>query len=85
MELRNLSQHNSKTARNTPQVQTQAQSRRKRTSQLWQDLDTNKYFMIDAAQGSQRKVNEIGENVKQYYESVSGSASFMKRVEHAHL
>ena len=41
--------------------------------------------MIDAAQGSQRKVNEIGENVKQYYESVSGSASFMKRVEHAHL
>ena len=29
------------------------------------------------------KVNQTGEKIKKYYESVSGSASFMKRVEHA--
>ena len=40
--------------------------------------------MIDANSGSQTKVNPVGDNVKKYYQSVSGSASFAKRVEHAH-
>ena len=42
-----------------------------------------KYFKIDASSGSAMKVNAVGDNVKKYYQSVSGSASFAKRVEHA--
>ena len=56
-----------------------------RAQQLWQDLDTNKFYKIDAVLGKQKKVSPIGENVKQYYQSVSGSASFMKRLEHGQL
>ena len=83
MEARDLAQHNTKVDRKSLQVQTQARNRRTKVSQLWQDIDTDKFFKIDGNSGNTIKVNPVGDTVKKYYQSVSGFASFASRVAHA--
>ena len=83
MEARDLAQHSTKVDRKSLQVQTQARNRRTKVSQLWQDIDTNKFFKIDGNTGNTIKVNTVGDSVKKYYQSVSGTASFAHRVAHA--
>ena len=67
MEAGDLIKNSSKVNKRGLQVQTQAQSKRTKASQLWHDIDTNRYFKIDASSGSTMKVNAVGDNVKKYY------------------
>ena len=67
MDAEDVIKFNGKADRKSLMLQTQAGTRQPKASQLWQDFDTNKFYMINAANGSQKKVNAIGENVKKYY------------------
>ena len=50
---------------------------------MWRDLNSNKYYVIDADAGKTENVGSAGEQIRKYHMNISGSASFAQRQDQA--